>query len=509
MKKRLLFGAWEPDAVEMASGGVGLAQCINVVPVTRGYRSIPGWGRAYGGNSVPVAITGTVATYTSIVGAFSATNRTGFPVDFFSDTSNVYMADFTSAAITSLGSIGDIAPLGSPLGFRDFTQYGNLVLAASGLKSTAADPKYFDLGSSSAFATLTTSFKARTVGVLRDFVVWGGTYDATDGERQSRVRWSAFGDAFTYTPSAATQSDIQDLTSDAGAVWKVVGGDNAFIVCTNSVYLMEYVGPPVVMRFTQIQANIGTTHPQSCVRLGDYLYMWSSAGFVRIGTAKGDVEHIGAGKVDQEFMSRTHLNGDTYLVTAYLDVRNQVIGWVSDKANGTAFCYHYPSGRWVVHGDRSGAYFLYSSGMSNYTPSQTNLLRLQTAHALATDGNLYAQNNMEQCAAVTIGTGFEELNPGARALVDRVRPIAESRATDMQPPVLTIYAIPNYSIQVLNPSYSSTGTYNSTDACWTGTGAGFNDGRYHKFELDSNPSTRSPTEQYYGLDVIFHPRGEF
>lgn len=491
----------------MASGGAGLAQCINVVPVTRGYRSIPGWELAYAGNGTPGAISGSMSTYTSVVGAISTTNRNGLPVDFISDTSNVYMVDFTTAAISSLGSLGDVKPDG-PVGFRDFAQYGNLVLMASGLKSNASALGYFDLGSSTAFATLTTDFKARSVGVLRDFAVFGGTYDTTDGERRTRVRWSAFGDAFTYTPSAVTQADIQDITTDAGDVWKVVGGDTAFIVCTNSVYTMEYVGPPTVMRFTQVHDKIGSQHPQSCVRLGDYLYMWSSSGFVRLGTAKGDVQYIGAGKVDQEFRERT--SDDETLIVGYLDQHNQVIGWISDRSTGDAFCYHYPSGRWVLHGgNRTGSGFVYSSGMSTPKDATSNLIRLQTAHAVGLPGSLYAQNDLTNCAPVTIGTGFEELNPGARALVDRVRLIAESRAEDMRQPILTVYAIPNTSIQVLAPGYSSTGTYNTTDACWTGTGAGFNDARYHKFEIDSNTIDRTPVEQYYGLDVIFHPRGEF
>lgn len=516
MKKRYLFGVWEPDAVEIAGDGkIGVSQCENVIPVTRGYKTIPGWARATNGTN---DITGSVASYTSIIGAISVRNENGNTIDFISDTTTVYKADFTAGTLTSLGSVGTALPLGQDC-FRDFAQYGRYVVMASSGNSTGARPQYFDTSSSTAFATLTTEFYGRTVGVLRDFVVFGDTEDTADGRRRTRVRWSAFGDLFTWTPSAATQSDFQDLLSNSGAVIKIVGGNEAFVVCTNAIYLMTYVGPPVVMRFDLIAPRIGTFYPQSCVRVGEHLYMYSTAGFVRVGTQPGDVTYIGAGRVNEEFfyLMSSNASSDGHIrCTGYLDAANQCIGWQysrADAGRGDAVCYHWPSDRWVKAGDRDGAAFIYSSDLSTQiTVSGADVQQAPTAHALAADGNLYAQNDANKPARATLGTGFEELVPGQRALVERVYLLAESRDATLSDVALNVASIPNSTIPVNIAEgvsgYQSVGTW-QTEGFWTITGAGGRDGRFHKFTVYSTTGARTPNDQYLGLEVVFHPRGEY
>ena len=517
MKKRFLFGDYEPDAVEITGGGkIGLGQCMNVVPVTRGYKAIAGWSAAYANGNT--AMSGTIATFTSIIGAINTKNNNGNPVDFFSSTTSIFKADYETAA---LSAVGGVSPSCKPDGvecFRDMVQYGRYMIAASGGQSDAGDLAYYDHSSpTTGMQTLTSDFKAKTVCAIRDFVMFGHTYDATDGVRVTRVRWSAFGDLFTYTPSAATQADIQDLQSDIGRVQKVIGGQNGYIVGINGTYTADYVGPPLVFRFNLLFPTVGTLHPQSCVRHGDDLYMWSTAGFVRINMS-GAISYIGAGRVDQEFNQLVNANGTHIKIKGYLDLENQVIGWQysvnSGAGSGQAMCYHYPSDKWVQHGSfRSGAYFVYGSDFAD-GPTIGEGRRHATAHALGTGGTLYANNYVGRVAEIVIGTGFEELEPGRRSIVERVYPLMESRNTAMSSPILQVASIPNANVQIatLDSSNASNGTWN-TEGFWTGgsssTDTGFLDGKYHKFVIKNTASQTTAGQQFFGLDVQYHVRGEY
>lgn len=515
MKKRLLFGVWEPDAVEMTGGDkAGLTQCQNVIPTTRGYKAIPAWdGISVNG----VGVSWVISTFTSICGALSTYDNNGKTVDFISDTSAIYMASEATNSLTAVtGSAGSLGP-STAAAFRDLTQYGNYVIATSGAGSTAADPSYFEHGSSTVFATLTTALKAKTVATVRDFVVFGHTRDSADGERVTRVRWSAFGDPFTYTPSAATQSDLQDLKSDIGIINKIIGGDIGYVVGTNGTYLMEYVGPPTIFRFSYIHPGIGTYHPQSCVLYNGRLYMWSSAGFVSLGPSKGDIRYIGAGRVDSSFQGALGTPVIAPNIIGYADPANYGIGWQYERSttySGSAYFYHVPSDSWVQHTGRPFAWFVYSSSMSQALGGygKNKLTTALAFGASATNGAPFAQIRVSTPSQVTLGSGFEELEPGRRAFVERVYLIADRDSTGGVP-VLNVTSIPHTMIGLEDTaSYESAGTWNTTEKFWTGNnGAGFQDGRYHKFEMQ-NGATSPVTggeQQFYALDVVYHPRGEY
>lgn len=515
MKKRLLFGVWEPDAVELTGGGqIGLEQIENVIPVSRGYKGILGWYYATIGGA---SFTGTLAAYTSILGALSTLDESGKTVDFVGTTTNVYAAKESTIGITDVTvSAGNVRPLGAE-GFRDFAQYGNYVISAPGANSAAGDPSYYEHGSSTAFSTLTSAFKAKTVAAIRDFVVFGHTYDSTDGERRTRVRWSAFGDPFTYTPSAATQSDFQDLLSDIGTIQRIIGGDIGYIIGTNGTYIMEYVGPPLIFRFTYTHRTVGTQHPLSCVLYNGRVYLYSTAGLVSIGPQKEDVRPIGSGRVDDSFARDVQANGVAFQVRGYKDLFNGGVGFQysgsSGAGSGAAYFYHEASDRWVLHSNRPGAWFVYGSNLTEAYQGVAGV-KIPTAHAFVGNGVLYAQANTSATAQAVIGTGMEELTPGRRSIVERVYPLFETRTLAFTAPVLRITAIPHASLaqDALN-TYRSAGTWN-TNGYWTGgaapaSEAGFNDGRYHRFQIETNDGEGHDDETFYGLDVIYHPRGEY
>ena len=521
MKKRIPFGVWEPDSG--AVGGLGrVTKAINVVPMKGGYKAIFGWNVAEGTTNT---FTTTVITPTNVIGAYSAVQggaTFSSVVDFVATTTAVYTLAETGATTPVVTGAAVTAPnINENFYFRDFTQYGREVIMTSGTNGSGTAPIcYYDIGSSTVMTALGNEFQSAFVTVLRDFVVFGRTYDGVDFSQPYRVRWSAFGDSHQYTPSAATQADYQDLIQRFGKIQRVLGGNDVFIICEFGVVLMEYVGGATIMRFTYLHEEVGTAHSASCVRVGDYCYFYSKRGFVRVGKAFGDVSYIGAGRVDREFDFLLNDGNDatgTPNVRAYHDELNMGIGW-QYGSDGRAIFYSYAADQWTLHGadgDRADAYFLYASKISypsGGTPRFNS--RLKTAAAIATSGKLYAQNDRDQKAKVKLATGFEELSPGKKSVVDKVWPGQDIRGGAQTNPELVVTSIPK--LNGVNLYAEPTSTYSSTaslqsDGLFTVTGPGSYEGRFHRFQLENSDtaSERAGEQAILGIDVEFFERGNY
>lgn len=510
-RRRFLFGEFIPDAPEVGFQGevIGMDSCANVVPVVGGYRTIQEWETFSGGN--------TVSTPTGIIGGFSAKDGAD-TVDFVADDTNVYMINNALSLSTVTGAAGT-AETNGDVAFRDFTQYGSRVIVCSGdkdLATTVGEPAYFDLGVSASFTQLTSVFSARTVAALRDFVVFGNTHDNTDGHSPTRVRWSAFGDSTDYTPSAQTQSDWRDLKTDIGEVQNIVGGDDAFIVGTRGTVLMTYVGPPTLFRFDYIHPGIGTDHPQSVVRIGSHVYFRSDLGFVRAGPAKGDLEWIGAGKVDEAALidMRAGVNTGTRM-RAYHDPQNNMVGCIVDDNVAKAYVYHYPTGRWAVHGnlgsERANCSFLYTSDIESDTSGAG--ARQATCYGIGTNGTLYCHNDESASSQCLLGTGLFQLEPGYFTSIERVYPLAEAQSG----PGLKNPRCKVESFQTLNeytsdavPDYSNQMTWN-TEGFWEPTSGYTESALYQRFEIGSSTTLadRAPYIEWRGFDVVYSVQGKF
>jgi hypothetical protein len=520
-QQRLLFGLWEPDSNEIL--GNGRAHCaVNVVPVKGGYKAINGWNRATG-QSGTVFSTGVFPSFAdNIMGAINAKDGTGATIDFIADTAAVYMAKFVGATVSVVtGAASATVFATGELNFKDFTQFGNEIIITQGADSSSLYPAYYDMGSSSIFSSLNSTFKAKTVCTMRDFVVFGHTRDSS-GYWPSQVRWCAFGNVHDVTPASATMSDLQDLVEEFGPVQRVVGGNETFVVCTNGVAVMTFVGGSTIMRFDYVHKGIGTNHPLSCVRVGAYLYMYARQGFVRLGLAEGDVQWIGAGRVDKEFRYLIELVSPYPRVNGYHDALNKGIGWQRYNSEGYAFFYSYAFDQWTEHGDtdtndRNDVGFLYSSDISclsgttngtNYgTPTATGV------GIVAGLGNqLMAQNDQDNKAFVRISTGLEELTPGRRSVVDKVWPLCEVRGKGLTTPVLVISSFADAVSSTLQSETSNASTASLQSAgFFTIQGLGSLEGKYHRFVLSNSrtEASRANEQEYLGLDVEFFSRGRY
>lgn len=523
MQKRLIFGVWEPDSNDLT--GLGrMSQAVNVIPVKGGYKAINGWNRATGDGGVAFSSSVFPGSASNVLGAFSSKNPvTNQTVDWIGTTSSVFMVKFDGSYAATSSS----APSASE--FRDFTQYGFYIFVAGGHFLTQ-ELSYYNMNSASSWTTPvigTGTLRAKTVATLRDFVVAGNLREDPLGSTYypSRVRWSAFANPTDWVASAATQSDYQDISADIGPVQRILGGNEAFVVCQDGVALMQYVGGAVIMRFDYIHKGIGTNHPASCVRVGGYLYMYSRQGFVRLGMQEGDVAWIGSGRVDREFRYRIELQSPYPRANGYHDQLNGGIGWQYTNTDGWSFFYSYIHDKWVQHGDpdtndRDDAAFIYSSDISTLsgaTYGTGNGVPTATALALISGGGsnqLMAQTDQDNKARVALATGVEELNPGRRAVVDKVWPLCELRDSGLTTPVMVISSFsdavnPNTNIDT-GSGYSSTASLQA-GGFFTITGAGSYEGKYHRFVLSNSrtAASRANEQEYLGMDVEFFPRGKY
>lgn len=185
--------------------------------------------------------------------------------------------------------------------------------------------------------------KARTVAIVRDFVVLGGA-----SNQPNRVAWSGFNNSEIWNTNPAAQSDQQDLKGRTGAVQKIIGGEVGLIFTEQSVWRMEYVGPPVVFRFDEIKETHGTPAPRSVVRANNLVYYFSHDGF-KVMSENGEVGNIGANRVDLYFRERV-VASRIDSIEAVVDRINGLVIWawseVATTYNDRLLIYNYKADRW-------------------------------------------------------------------------------------------------------------------------------------------------------------------
>jgi len=274
------FIEWTPDDADLGSSGAIVVK--NALPGRQGYKPF---------NSLSVV---TDATATRPLGALEAFDINNVSYQYVGDAAALYELnenDLTWTDVTNTGgayttAAGEV---------WEMVRWENKVLATN----FTDNPQQITMGGAN-FSDLTTAFKARHVAVVRDFVVFGNTYDGSDGNRHNRVRWSALGDETDYTVSAVTLADYRDLTT-GGPIQKILGGEIGIIVCQRSVFRMSFVGAPTAFQIDEVLPNVGAISPGSVTQLGDNVYFISEQGFVELVGGGTGVNYIGAGKVDQFF----------------------------------------------------------------------------------------------------------------------------------------------------------------------------------------------------------------
>lgn len=318
---RVNFGEWLPDQPGVAGA---LVEAMNVIPQQVGYGPL----------STPTEWSNAASeSLNSVVSATSVDESTtvfaGGETKLFKLGTNRNLTDVSKSG-------GYVTP--SDQKWR-FTQFGNRVIAANG----GARLQGFLLGSSSLFADLGAAApKSRYVTTIRDFVVAGFNNGTTI--YPNRVEWCALGDETSWTPSAATQSDYQDIP-DGGHVKGLTGGEFGLVFLDRAVARMSYVGSPLVFQFDTISRGLGCIEAGSVVQYAGMSFFLSDDGFYRCNGQS--VESISVEKVDRWFFNTADVSQLSLMSAAVDPLKNLVIWAFRTVSQTTALLiYNFNLNKW-------------------------------------------------------------------------------------------------------------------------------------------------------------------
>lgn len=325
MNQNLPFGEWLPDLPAISNPGSTLA--LNVMPHQGSFLQM---------KSLSVT---SDALSAACRGAASMSDKDGNTEDYAGDTTKLYRQASNAWADKS-GATYTTAATG---GYWEFLKWGEGVIATN----FADAVQYKALGAGTNFAALGGSPpKARHIGSVRSFVVLG---DIDDGTHQpSTIAWSGQNAETSWgNPNPATQSDRQLLSGDGGAVMAVLSGDIGVVMQERSIWTMEYTGPPVVFRLSEVSVGVGTPAARSCVRHGNTIFFFGQDGFYRYDIGQG-LTRIGDKKVDLWFQSRVSKD-DYWKITSAIDVPNAKVVWGYPTGAGDPdelLIYDWTTGQW-------------------------------------------------------------------------------------------------------------------------------------------------------------------
>jgi hypothetical protein len=313
---RVTFGEWLPDQ----PGVIGaLTTARNCFPKAVGYGPFPqevDYSDAAPQNLTAAAAAKDTNSITSIYAA--GTTRL-----FKLDTSDFSWDDIS--AVTYSGTFG-----------WKFTQFGNSLIAANESNTM----QYIDVMSGTTFADLAADApKAKFVTVVRDFVVSG--YQSSN---KSRIQWSGINNEKTWTTSATTQADFQDVP-DGGFVQGVTGGEFGLVLLERSIVRMSYVGTPLIFQFDNIARNRGCFEPNSVIQWQGITYFLGDDGFYACDGQ--NLKNIGAEKVNRYFFNSLK-ESDLGNMSAAIDPINNLVVWgyPTVDLDYRVLVYHVPTGKW-------------------------------------------------------------------------------------------------------------------------------------------------------------------
>jgi hypothetical protein len=381
------------------------------------------------GYSVGDSVTVAAVTNTSVNGTFNIDTVTSTTFTYSNAGTNI-----TSGADTGTVTFQYVTPTNQR--WR-FTQFGNVLIAANGGNRIQG----FNVNSASNFSDLAADApQSRYVTIIRDFVVSGYVNDSTI--RPNRVQWSALGDESSWTNSATTQADFQDIP-DGGAVVGLTGGEFGLVFMDRSIHRMSYVGSPLVFQFDNISRNQGCYEANSIIQYGGTSFFLSDNGFYACDGQQ--IIPIGNEKVNRFFFDDAD-EGLLPLMSAAIDpVRKLVIWAYASNSSATVdklLIFNYEIARW------SSGTTTASRVATSSTPSFTlegldvfgNLDTIQTTF----DSRIWLGGKMQFAGVkntkiVTfsgenntayIETGDIEV-PGATSAITMVKPIVDNGSANM------------------------------------------------------------------------------
>lgn len=485
------FGEWLPD--QTAFGNEGATVAANVVPVAKGYRSLPA-PAVYADSTLPHRPNGATAVFDNGGNAFMfAACMTSFH--------RLDPATLTWADASKLGGY-----TGSSTTRTQFTEYGNWVIATN----YTDNPQYFDISSSTAFADLTTEFKAKYVATVNDFVVFANLNDNIDGVVPHRIRWSGLGmPNYFVNGDPEAMSDFQDIP-DAGKITGLVGGTNHFIVfLEKSVKRFNFSPSGVIFERADIANNVGCMEGGSIARVGDAAFFLAEDGFYM--TDGGSISGIGSEKVNRWFFDNADMTRLSHMTTT-VDPYNQLVLWAFPTPNAPEgecdrlLVYNYALSRWSTVELPTTVSVMTRFTTLGQTLESLDIYGSIEAVPASLDSRIFAGGKNMLAALgpagrvltftgaalpATLETGETQLAAPARAFVQVVKPLVDGAEASSQ--VL-------YRNRQSEAAYQATAEVLQNEHGWCPTRI---DAKYHRFRI----KTTGDFNTAIGVDIDFVQRG--
>ena len=326
MELKIKLGNWLPDQPDYDNGITVASNCL---PVAKGYASTKGLTDFSN------------AADSKLTGIFALEDSSGNAIIFAGNRTKLYKYNGTTNNLDDVSKAGGYN-LSSTDRWR-FVQFGDKVIATGGV---GQDIQVFDLGTSTNFADLATGVNATHICIVRDFV-----FTANNSDSISRVRWSALGDATSWTTSATTQADFQEI-NDLGQITGLVGGESVTIFCERGIVIGRYVGSPLIFQFDNVENNRGVQYGGSITNVARTSFYYTDDGFYSFDARTGS-SPIGHEKVDKFFQANFNITYKDNL-SASVDPKNKVVMFAypsiasSDGSNDKILVYNYVLDKWSL-----------------------------------------------------------------------------------------------------------------------------------------------------------------
>lgn len=312
--------AFLPDA-DPSTPGV-MVECVNLIPTNRGYQDAP----------LPITMEKTALPGTErIISAVTLSPLSGYDRTYVASTRYVYKLDPTGSptwtTVLTSAFENDVVKM-------SFRQFGDVSLVTNPVVPMMA-------ATTGSFATVTDAPAAVALCVAENFVMALGTAAEPDG-------WacSALADHTDWTPDIATQSATGRFLATPGPVTAGFElGDYVVAFKERSMYLMRYVGAPLIWTNEVVSNEIGCSAPLSIVDVGDrILFLGPDDIYSFDGTRPVSI----GGGVRRWFLDQCYAGALFFNVQAVFDGR-KVYWFYSQSVSTTpdrALVLDIESGRW-------------------------------------------------------------------------------------------------------------------------------------------------------------------
>lgn len=486
------IGQFLPDQPAYKSAGATVA--TNVVPAANGYSNLP--------DVLPLS--GEANKF--IRGMFAAKDDASSAAIYVGDENSLYKLDSTDSSLEDISKTSDASYSTGDGHVWRFAEFGEEVIATNYSDpiqtiTAAAGGRFSDLAGSPP--------KARFIAVVRDFVMCANTND-TDGEKPYRVRWSGIGDYDSWTPSADTQADFQDI-ADMGAVTGLVGGEYATILMEKGIVRAQYVGSPLIFEFDKVQLNRGCKISGSVVSLGQNVFYLSDDGFYMFDGQSS--KPIGAEKINRYFLSRFQSNNSARM-SSVVDPLRQIVVWSYpsvDSGDGTPdeiIMYNYATDSWstaTIGLDAVAPLFTAGYTLEGLATISSSLDSLPSSldSSVYKGGEFFFAGSKDKKIQTFTGENLDaivetaefDLQAGRSSLVNNVIPYVENHSGT---PLTITAQVASRDSQNAEVSYGAASSLNNDNFCPVRSS-----GRYHRVRLNLSGSWTN----VQGIDVDGQIRG--